>query len=67
MFALMYYMGFTYRDVYTLPVWQRNWFLERLMDEIKRSNGDSKNTTKENRALMNKQRPEAPHRVRRFT
>lgn len=60
-------MGFTFQDVYKLPIWQRSWFLDRLLAEIKRNNGDSKNTSKENRALQGRHRPEAPHGLRRFT
>ena len=63
----MYYMGFTYRDVYKLPIWKRNWFIERLLKEINKNKGDSKNSPKQNRALNDKHRPDAPHRVRRFT
>ena len=40
--------------------------INRVIEEIGRSNGQSKSTPKENRALSNKIRPEGPHRTRRF-
>ena len=30
----MYYQGFSYRDAYSLPVWQRVWFIERINKEL---------------------------------
>ena len=40
-FILMYHLGFSYRDAYLLPVWQRFWFINRLkkeFDEMKENN-----------------------------
>ena len=66
-FILVYYMGMTYRDAYNLPIWKRSWYLKRLIDEISKSNGQSKSTSAQARALGNKTRPDGPHRTRRFT
>ena len=70
----MYYMGFTYREAYHLPIWQRIWFLERLNTELKRSSDDGDNTsramhnnTADARALMGRHNPNAPAKLRRFT
>ena len=60
-------MGMTYRDAYNLPIWQRNWYIQRVVQEIEKSNGQSKASPDENRALGNKMRPSGPHRTRRFT
>lgn len=68
----MYYIGFTYQDAYNLPIWKRNWFLERTMKEFKNSKGEGTPTkaahhnAPDQRALMGL-RPDAPARLRRFT
>ena len=33
-FALVYHLGFTYKDAYSCPVWQRFWFISRLKKEF---------------------------------
>jgi hypothetical protein len=33
-FALIYHLGFTYRDAYNCPVWQRFWFINRLKKQF---------------------------------
>ena len=48
-FYLVYYMGMTYSEAYNLPIWKRAWYLERVVKEINKANGDSKNTPKEHR------------------
>ena len=63
----MYYMGFSYKEAYLLPLWERKWFIDRLQKEIKRANGDSRQANAEARALMGKSRPEVPSKLRRFT
>ena len=63
----MYYVGFSYKEAYMLPLWERKWFIERLQTEIKRANGDSKATQAEARALQGKHRPQVPAKLRRFT
>ena len=67
-------MGFTYTEAYNLPIWQRIWFLDRMMKEIKQSQdaGDgSTRATQHNsagdRAMMGRHNPHAPARLRRFT
>ena len=71
--ALMYYMGFTYKDAYNLPIWKRRWFFERTIKELKSGTEENPAPTKaahanppEQRALMGL-RPDAPARLRRFT
>jgi hypothetical protein len=66
----MYYAGFSYYDAYHLPVWQRIWFIERINQEIKRSDGQSRSTqnnTPDSRAMMNRARSQVPANLRRFT
>ena len=59
-------MGMTYTEAYHLPIWKRNWYLERLVKEIKKS-GSSKGSDPTTRGLQNKARPDGPQRTRRFT
>ena len=65
----MYYLGFTYADAFNLPVWKRKWFLERVVQEISRTN-TSKEAANDpmQSALMGSHRQDrAPRRLRRFT
>jgi len=73
-FLLMYYLGFSYSEGYSLPIWQRTWFIQRINTEIKRSNEANAPTSRaahdnnpEARSMMNKQRAHVPARLRRFT
>jgi hypothetical protein len=76
-FLLMYYMGFTYVESYSIPIWQRRWFITRLNDEIKKSkdgnNGQAPPThaahqnTPDARAMMGRYRSMVPANLRRFT
>jgi len=64
----MYYNGFSYRDAYRLPVWQRVWFIERINEEIKKSQGQSRShQSPDERALQGKHRQFMPANQRRFT
>ena len=66
-------MGFTYHEAYRLPLWQRNWFVERLKKELKRGSEDNPQPSRadtadpESRAMMGMHNPHAPSRLRRFT
>ena len=60
-------MGMTYRDAYNMAIWKRNWYLERVVEEIKKSNGQAKSSPREARALGGKMRPDGPQRTKRFT
>ena len=67
-------MGFTYTEAYNLPIWQRVWFMERMMKEIKSSSDSGASASRaahanssEERALMGRHHPNAPSRLRRFT
>jgi hypothetical protein len=66
----MYYMGFSYTEAMSLPIWQRAWFLDRMLEEIKNSNGQSKaahSNSADQRALAGNMRPQVPANLRRFT
>jgi hypothetical protein len=64
----MYYQGFSYRDAYMLPVWQRIWFIERINKEIKASQGQSRAAqSPDQRALQGRHRTTTPANQRRFT
>jgi hypothetical protein len=70
----MYYVGFTYKEAYNIPLWQRIWFLERINKEIKRANekggGESRAAHAnhpEARAMMGRSRSQVPSNLRRFT
>ena len=66
----MYYTGFSYRDAYILPVWKRIWFINRINEEIKRANGESRaatSNTPDSRALQGRARNMVPSNQRRFT
>ena len=76
-FLLMYYMGFGYWEAYALPIWQREWFLERINKEITRTsdaNGGDGATTRAAhhndpsiRAMQGRNRAQVPAKLRRFT
>ena len=67
-FLLMYYSGFSYSDAYRLPVWQRIWFITRINEEIKKSQGSSRgHESPDERAWQGKHRPFPPSNQRRFT
>ena len=72
----MYYMGFTYGEAYDLPIWQREWFLERINKEIMKTaeNNEGQASTRaahhnhaESRAMQGRHRAQVPARLRRFT
>jgi len=70
----MYYMGFTYTEAYTVPIWQRHWFIKRINKEIKDASDQGSNgsraahhNTPGTRTLMGRNRSHTPSRVRRFT
>ena len=73
---MMYYVGFTYRECYNIPVWQRRWFIDRLQKEIKRTQDKEGNAqptrgyhqnTPDARAMMGRYRSMVPANLRRFT
>jgi hypothetical protein len=68
----MYYMGFTYRESYNIPIKYRVWFIERCGKEISKSNDKNQpahNThqSAEERAMVGRAREQVPSRLRRFT
>lgn len=73
-FILMYYMGFSYKEAYDLPVSYKRWFIQRVVKELNKGAETGQNQSKalhqnspDVRALQGKQRPETPSKLRRFT
>lgn len=70
-------MGFTWKEGYNIPIWQRRWFIDRLNKEIKKyqekNNGESPPTraahdnSPDIRAMMGRSRDMVPANLRRFT
>jgi len=66
----MYYMGFSYVECYNIAIWQRIWFIQRINEEIKKTNGQSRSAqsnTADSRAMMSRARSQVPAKLRRFT
>ena len=66
-FNLMYYIVFSYRDAYRLPIYQRKWFIERVIQEIKNTNTSKGHKSAEENALTGKMRTQSPANLRRFS
>ena len=73
-FTLMYYVGFTYTEAYSLPVWQRIWFIERTNEEFKKAadaqsdaSRAAHSNTADQRAMRGMHRDQVPANLRRFT
>lgn len=68
-------MGFTYIEAYNIPIWQRNWFIQRLNKQLQQAKDNNApqqtkaadTNTPEARALMGNHRQEVPAKMRRFT
>jgi len=66
----MYYMGFSHREAVSLAIWQRKWFIDRFIKEMKDSQGGDKaahNNSADVRAMMGRSRSQVPAKLRRFT
>jgi len=66
----MYYMGFSHREATVLPIWQRKWFIDRFVQEMKESQGGDKaahNNSPDVRAMQGRARSQVPAKLRRFT
>jgi len=71
----MYYGGFSYKGAYSLPIWQRIWFIERINKEFKTANKNTDmpqsrgahHNTAEARQMMGRARAQVPSNLRRFT
>jgi hypothetical protein len=75
----MYYGGFLYKEAYNLPVPYKRWFIERIVKELNKGNGGGDGdgggsasralhqNSPDVRAMQNRQRPQSPSRLRRFT
>lgn len=68
-------MGFTYVEAYNIPVWQRNWFIQRINKEFMKAvekkvppqSRAAHTNTPDARALMGNHRQQVPANLRRFT
>ena len=76
----MYYMGFSYKEAYNIPVPYKRWFIERCVKELNHSGGGTDDdpkpaaasralnaNTPDVRAMQGYQRQQVPARLRRFT
>lgn len=70
----MYYVGFSRKDAYELPIWERLWYLDRLGKELKKSNEQGSNASKaaqnntpDQRFMKGNNRLNVPAKLRRFT
>ena len=53
----MHHLGFSYKDAYSCPVWQRFWFINRFKSELKSAKENNQNphpTTKNNNRAFRK-------------
>ena len=64
-------MGFSYIEVYNIPIWQRTWFIKRINEELKKSSDSGNRAAHTNspdaRAMMGRARSQVPAKLRRFT
>ena len=67
-------MGFTYTEASHLPVWERQWFINRISEEMekaRKANADASRAAHHNtpdaRSMQGRQRAQVPSRLRRFT
>lgn len=79
----MYYGGFLHTETYRLPVVQKRWYIERLVKELNKGNGNNPDpnnpqpsaaatralhqNSPEIRELQGNLRSQSPSRLRRFT
>ena len=40
-YVLIRHLGFTYSDAYNLPIWKREWFVNKFIEETKAKNEKS--------------------------
>lgn len=66
---LMYYLGFSYSEAMSLPVWQRKWFIDRIVTEMKNANASraAHDNDATSRAMRGTARDTVPAKLRRFT
>lgn len=66
----MYYGGFTYSEVYNLPVSYKKWFIDRLVTELSKKDAPTRAAhadTPDVREMQGRIRNQVPSRLRRFT
>lgn len=73
-FLLMYYGGFLWHETIHLPVAYKRWFIDRLVRELNKGEGEGTSSSRalhqnspDVRAMQNKARAQTPSRLRRFT
>jgi len=74
-FLLTYYGGFTWTEIYHLPVAYKRWFIERIQKELGGGKDPDGNpptralhqNSPDVRAMQNRTRENVPSRLRRFT
>ena len=54
-YVLIRHLGFTYKDAYNLPVWKREWFVNKFIDEKKKEN-ESRNIAANSQTSNNSSR-----------
>ena len=70
----MYYGGFSYTEIYNLPVSYKRWFIQRISNELNKTaeKGDTQTkalhqNTPDIRSLQGRMRSQVPAKLRRFT
>lgn len=70
----MYYMGFTYRESYNMPIKYRMWFIRRTGEEINKAADKNQpphhaahGQDPDTRMMSGHQRGQVPARLRRMT
>ena len=70
----MYYGGFSYTEIYNLPVSYKRWFIQRISNELNKTAEKGETQTKalhqntpDIRSLQGKMRSQVPAKLRRFT
>lgn len=75
-FNLIYYMGFSLTECRNLPVIEKRWYLERMLQEINKSHNTEdgstqsrgvQHNTSDMRNLQNRTHSNPPAKLRRFT
>lgn len=73
-FLLMYYGGFSYNEIYNLPIIYKRWFIERISKELNKTSESGETQSKalhqntpDVRALQGRARQNVPSKLRRFT
>ena len=73
-FLLSYYLGFSYKEGYNIPVTYKRWFIDRIVKELNKSKEDGGGQSRamhdnapDVRAMQGRARSHVPSKLRRFT